>query len=163
MLGAALPFLEGAKVAASLAPLSGAAAAAGNAGLTIGGALSAGGAVQGAAGAAGAGFKGAAGLAGKAGASKSFVDALFGSPKGLAAFGQGISKLGQVAGLFIGGEKGRKVAQSAGMFGMVSGLTPDIAGLVGAFKDPNAGTNLQQLGINNPSDYLNSNTQSIFS
>ena len=102
----------------------------------------------------------AAGLATKGGGS--FMNALLGSPKGLAAFGKGVTSLGQIAGLMIGGEKGKKVAQSAGMFGLVSGLAPDIAGVLGAFKDPKAGTNLQQLGITNSSDYLNNNT-SMFS
>ena len=83
---------------------------------------------------------GLSGMAGSPGATKSFVDALFGSPKGLAAFGKGISSLGQVAGLMIGGEKGRKVAQSAGMFGLVAGMAPDIANVVESFTDPNTGT-----------------------
>ena len=156
----AAPFLQAA-AAPSLTAGAAAASLAGT-GLTIGGAGAAAmGAVPGIAGAAGAGFKGAVGgLAAQGG--KGFVDALFGSPKGLAAFGKGVTSLGQIAGLMIGGEKGRKVAQSAGMFGLVSGLAPDIAGVLGAFKDPKAGTNLQQLGITNSSDYLNNNT-SMFS
>lgn len=156
-LQAALPFLK----AAAMPSLAGGAAAASLAGtgLAIGGAAGAGAGAfaPGAMAAlvpASQGFKGAVGgLAAQGG--KGFVDALFGSPKGLAAFGKGVTSLGQIAGLMIGGEKGKKVAQSAGMFGLVSGLAPDIAGVLGAFKDPNAGTPLEQLGIASSDDYLN--------
>ena len=146
--GMAIPSLTGGAAAASLG--TGALAAGG---LTSGALAGGAGALQiggsAALGPASMGFKGAA--SGLAGGGKGFVDALFGSPKGLAAFGQGISSLGQIAGLMIGGEKGQKVAQSAGMFGLVSGLAPDIANLASAFTNPNtgtlSGTNLQQLGI----------------
>jgi len=150
----AAPFLQAAAVPSLTA---GAAAAAGSAGLTIGGAGAAALApgAGAALGAASQGFKGAA--SGLAGGGKGFVEALLGSPKGLAAFGKGLSSIGQVAGMMIGGEKGRKVAQSAGMFGMIAGLAPDLAKTIGSFMDPKTGTaaagglvgsNLEQLGIN---------------
>lgn len=91
---------------------------------------------------AGAGFKGLAG-----GAKAGGLMNLFKTPKGLAALGQGVGALGQVAGLMIGGEKGRDLAKSGAMFQMISGLAPDISEVLSAFKNPDAGTNLQQLGI----------------
>ena len=77
---------------------------------------------------------------GKGGATKSFMDALLGTPKGIAALGKGVGALGQVAGMMIGGEKGREVARNAGIFGMIAGLAPDVAAGVEAFTNPNSGT-----------------------
>ena len=78
--------------------------------------------------------------AGAAGVGTGFLKTLLSSPKGIAALGQGVGALGQAAGLMIGGEKGKKVAQSAGMFGLIAGLAPDIAGAVQTFTKPNTGT-----------------------
>ena len=75
-----------------------------------------------------------------AGATKGFMQALLGAPKGLAALGQGVGMLGKVAGMMIGGKKGAKIAQSAGMFGLVAGLAPSIAGAFG--PTANTGTPL---------------------
>ena len=75
--------------------------------------------------AAGAG----AAAAGAGGASMGFMQALLGTPKGFAALGQGIGTLGKVAGMMIGGKKGAKIAQSAGMFNLVASLAPDIGGM----------------------------------
>ena len=73
-----------------------------------------------------------------AGASKGLMQALLGSPKGIAALGQGVGMLGKVAGMMIGGKKGAKIAQSAGMFGLVAGLAPSLSGM---FKSaPRTGT-----------------------
>ena len=77
-----------------------------------------------------------------AGASKGFMQALLGSPKGLAALGQGVGMLGKVAGMMIGGKKGAKIAQSAGMFSLISGLAPSIAGAFG--PTANTGTKLSE-------------------
>ena len=156
-LGAAvLPSLTGAASAAApaamgfgqaiqagtLAGLGGAAPAAG---LTIKGAGAFAPGAAKALGAANLGFKGLAGGAMAAGAGG--LMNLFKTPKGLAALGQGVGALGQVAGLMIGGEKGRDLAKSGAMFQMISGLAPDISDAISAFKNPDAGTNLQQLGI----------------
>jgi hypothetical protein len=101
-------------------------------------ALTIGSTAAGAAGAAGA--LGAAGAgAAAAGAGTNFMQAL-GTPKGFAALGQGIGVLGKAAGLMIGGDKGRKLAQSAGMFQLVSSLAPSISDAVKAFSDPTTGT-----------------------
>ena len=91
-----------------------------------------------AAGAAGAGA--AAAGAGAAGAGAGFLKALVSSPKGVAALGQGVSALGQAAGLMIGGEKGRKIAQQGSMFQLISGLAPEGELLANIFKKPEAGT-----------------------
>ena len=154
-LGAAvLPTLtQAAAPAFTAANLGGAIGAAGLAGtgLTIGG--SAAGTAAMAPGAIGMvgkqaltaaqGFKGAMGASGGGAGLMN----LFKTPKGLAALGQGVGALGQVAGLMIGGEKGRDLAKQGAMFQMISGLAPDISDAISAFKNPNAGTNLQQLGI----------------
>jgi len=83
----------------------------------------------------------AAGAAG-AGAAGAGLMNLFKTPKGLAAFGQGIGAIGQVAGLMIGGEKGRDIAKQGAMFQLISGLAPSISD---AFKSvPGTGTPLNK-------------------
>tara|TARA_A100001037_G_C14824037_1_gene489022 strand:- start:36 stop:506 length:471 start_codon:yes stop_codon:yes gene_type:complete len=73
-----------------------------------------------------------------AAAAMPFMQALLSTPKGIAALGQTVGVLGKAAGMMIGGKKGAKIAQSAGIFSLVSGLTPSIAG---AFKTaPSEGT-----------------------
>ena len=94
-----------------------------------------------------------AGAAAAGGASMGFMQALLGSPKGLAALGQGVGMLGKVAGMMIGGKKGAKIAQSAGMFGLVAGLAPSIAGAFG--PTANTGTPLDSTTTESGGDTFN--------
>ena len=61
------------------------------------------------------------------------LQALFSSPTGFAALGQGVAALSRAAGLMIGGRKGANIARAGSMFGTIASIGPKIEGM---FKSP---------------------------